>query len=240
MKNHVLTIVHLYPKDMNLYGDTGNRLVLERRLAWRGLEYRVVEVSVGDKLPHNADIIIGGGGQDASQGEIEQDFLKRTDELRRLTEDGAVMLMICGMYQLLGRKFVTHEGVEIHGAGILPVDTYAKKKRLIGNISVEIDGVGVVVGYENHSGQTFLDSGVRPLGKVLRGVGNNEDTGTEGCRYRNIFATYMHGPVLAKNPELADLLIQLAYARNGHDMKLSPLNDELEHTARKIALTRPR
>ena len=234
-----ISVTHLYPKEMNLYGDTGNRIVLEQRMKWRGIPYRVHLISEGDVIPESTDILLGGGGQDASQGSIEKDFLSKQDSLDRLVDKGTVVLMICGMYQMLGRKFVTSEGVEIEGLDILPLETRAESGRLIGNISVDMDGM-VLVGYENHSGRTYLDPGAMPLAKVLRGKGNNDADMTEGCRYKNVFGSYMHGPLLSKNTDFADLLIRLALEKNGSTVGLKPLDDSLEQTARKVAITRPR
>lgn len=239
-KKHQLSIVHLYPREMNLYGDTGNRLIIEKRLEWRGIDYSIHDISSGDTMPKKVDLILGGGGQDASQGIIEKDFYTRKKTMQELVDGGTAMLMICGMYQMMGRRFITHEGIEIKGLGILPVETVAKKGRLIGNIAVEIPGIGVIVGYENHSGRTYLDSNAHPLGTVIRGIGNNDDADSEGCRLRNVIGTYMHGPILAKNPELADLLIDMACKHAGIVGKLKPLDDTEEIIAREHALKRPR
>jgi lipid II isoglutaminyl synthase (glutamine-hydrolysing) len=235
-----LQIVHLYPKEMNIYGDTGNRIVLEKRLAWRNIPYTSHLVGIGDPIPKDADIIIGGGGQDASQGAVEQDLVTKKDALKDLARDGAVMLMVCGMYQLLGRRFLTGDGREIKGLAILPVETLGRSGRLIGNIVVDVPGVGKVVGYENHSGRTYLDDDASSMAKVLSGSGNDDTSGMEGCRMNNVFATYMHGPVLSKNPKFADLLISLALERKGMDSVLSPLDDTLENKAKKVASSRPR
>lgn len=235
-----IKLAHLYPKEMNLYGDTGNRIVLEKRMAWRGIPYKTILVNVGDELPIDADIVIGGGGQDASQGSIEQDFISKKQELISLVETNCVMLMICGMYQLLGRQFITQDGTRIGGLGILPLETRAESGRIIGNVVVNVEGIGDVVGYENHSGRTYLDKGVSALGRVIKGKGNNDHDHLEGCRYGNIFGTYMHGPVLSKNPEFADLLISLALLKKGASGELVALDDSLEQTARKIATSRPR
>ncbi len=239
-KKPKLKIAHLYPKEMNLYGDTGNRLIIEKRLEWRGIDYEMIEVSVGDDLPDDVDIVIAGGGQDASQGEIEQDFLNRAQILSKLVEDGCVFFVVCGMYQLMGRRFVTFEGQEIKGLGLLPLETIAKKGRIIGNIVVETDFAGDLVGYENHSGRTYLDNESYRLGKVVKGSGNNDKDYSEGCRFKNVFGTYMHGPALAKNPRLADALILLALERKGYDLPLEQLDDELEQLTAQIARKRPR
>jgi lipid II isoglutaminyl synthase (glutamine-hydrolysing) len=235
-----LKIVHLYPSEMNIYGDTGNRLVLEKRLQWRGIAYEIVLVAIGDPIPTDADIIIGGGGQDKSQTLVAEDLFTKKSALKALVDSGCVMLMICGMYQLFGKEFVTSAGESIPGLGLIDVTTVAKPGRIIGNVVVDMSGVGEVVGFENHSGRTYLGNGVSNLSKVIRGVGNNDDSGYEGCRYKNVFATYMHGPVLSKNPVLADMLIRLAQSRLGVSTELTILDDTLEQTAANIAAHRPR
>lgn len=235
-----LQIVHLYPKEMNIYGDTGNRMVIEKRLKWRDIPYEVHLVSVGSEIPSNADIIIGGGGQDASQGVVAQDLESKKVILERLAKDGCVMLMVCGMYQLFGKNFITSDGQEIKGIGILPIETVAKSGRLIGNIHADISGAGEVVGYENHSGRTYIEENADPLARVLLGSGNNDDSGFEGCRKLNVFGTYMHGPVLSKNPIFADYLIKLALERRGIRQELTALDDSLIDLAHDLALKRPR
>jgi CobQ-like glutamine amidotransferase family enzyme len=235
-----LTLVHLYPREMNIYGDTGNVLVLRRRLEWRGLPVTVAPVSVGDPLPAEADILLGGGGQDAAQGEIGADFAARGAELRALADDGVVMLAICGSYQMLGHEFVTQEGRRIPGVGVLDVTTHGQAVRLIGNNYVETPDSGRLVGYENHSGLTTLGPGVRPLGTTQSGRGNNGKDGTEGAVCDNVFGTYLHGPVLAKSPRFADELLRRAYARRGDPVELEPLDDSLPELAARVAVGRPR
>jgi hypothetical protein len=233
-------LVHLYPREMNIYGDTGNVVVLRRRLAWRGLPVEVVPVNVGDPLPHDTDILLGGGGQDAAQGEIGADFAGRGAQLRAMAEDGVVMLTICGTYQMLGHEFVTLDGVHIPGAGVLDVITRGQDERLIGNNSVHTDDGRVLVGYENHSGLTELGSDVRPLGRTQTGRGNNGRDRTEGAVRHNVIGTYLHGPVLAKSPQFADDLLRRALHRRGLDVELEPLDDALPEQAAAAALARPR
>jgi CobQ-like glutamine amidotransferase family enzyme len=234
-----LTIVHLYPKEMNIYGDTGNRLVLQKRAEWRGVDVRVKLVGVGDPIPGEADLIIGGGGQDAGQGKIQDDLQAKAAQLQKLANDGVPMLMICGMYQLFGRSFTTHEGEVIKGIGILPLETVGGDERMIGN-TVYSTPYGEVVGYENHSGVTTLDDPTLAFGTVTQGDGNNGQDGTEGCRVGNVFGTYSHGPVLVKNPRLADELLRLALARRYDELELPPLDDQLELAAHDTAKSRPR
>jgi lipid II isoglutaminyl synthase (glutamine-hydrolysing) len=235
-----LTLVHLYPREMNIYGDTGNVLVLRRRLQWRGLAARVVPVSVGDAIPNDADILLGGGGQDAAQGDIGADFVARAAQLRSMADDGVVMLTVCGSYQLLGHEFVTHDGRRIAGTGVLDVVTHGQRERLIGNNYVDTEDAGRLVGYENHSGLTELGPGARPLGRTQTGRGNNGRDRTEGAVRENVIGTYLHGPVLAKSPRFADDLLRRAYARRGADTELAPLDDTLAERAATVAVGRPR
>ena len=235
-----LVLVHLYPREMNIYGDTGNVVVLRKRLEWRGLPVRVEPVSVGDPLPNDADILLGGGGQDAAQGEIGVDFASRGAQLRAMADDGVVMLTICGSYQMLGHEFVTQEGRRIAGVGVLDVSTQGQPVRLIGNNYVDTPDAGRLVGYENHSGLTTLGPGVRPLGRTQNGRGNNGKDGTEGAVRDNVIGTYLHGPVLAKSPAFADDLLRRAYARRGEETALVPLDDALPELAARVAVGRPR
>jgi CobQ-like glutamine amidotransferase family enzyme len=235
-----ITLVHLYPREMNIYGDTGNVLVLRRRLQWRQLPVEVVAINVGDPLPTDADILLGGGGQDAAQGEIGADFVSRGAELRAMADDGVVMLTICGTYQMLGHEFVTQEGLRIPGVGVLDVVTQGQRERLIGNNFVDTIGSGRLVGYENHSGMTTLGTGVTPLGRTQVGRGNNGRDGTEGAVRDNVMGTYLHGPVLAKSPRFADDLICRALRRRGKSDELAPLDDELPELAARVAVGRPR
>jgi hypothetical protein len=234
-----LKIVHLYPKEMNIYGDTGNRLALQKRAEWRGVEFAVSLVGSGDKIPADADIIIGGGGQDAGQGVIQDDLQNKSLTLHALADDGVVMLMICGMYQLFGRSFTTNQDEIIKGVGILPLETTAGDVRMIGNTIYDTP-YGEIVGYENHSGVTVLDDPALAFADVLQGDGNNGQDGTEGCRVQNIFGTYSHGPVLVKNPIFADTLLRLALERKYGVVELALLDDSVEHLAHETATTRPR
>lgn len=235
-----LQIVHLYPKEMNIYGDTGNRIVLEKRLEWRNIPYKTHFIGVGEAIPANSDIIIGGGGQDAAQGGIEKDLFTKKAMLVKLAESGTVMLMVCGMYQLFGNQFITSEGTEIKGLGILDVETHAGRGRLIGNLVTDVPELGTIVGYENHSGRTYLGDKVQPFARVVSGAGNDDSAELEGARFKNVIGTYMHGPILSKNPHLADMLLELAIEKNGSSMKLSPLDDTLADKAREVAAKRPR
>ncbi|UQX88570.1 hypothetical protein M6D93_00875 [Jatrophihabitans telluris] len=234
-----LTLVHLYPREMNIYGDTGNVLVLRKRLQWRGLSATVVPINVGDPLPIEADIVLGGGGQDAAQGDIGADFVRRASTLRAMADDGVVMLTICGTYQMLGHEFLTKDGIRIAGTGVLDLVTKGSDERLIGNNAVDTEW-GRMVGFENHSGLTELGSGARPLGRTSAGRGNNGLDLTEGAVRDNVFGTYLHGPVLAKSPGFADELLRRAFARRGSSSELSALDDDLVLNAATVAAGRPR
>jgi CobQ-like glutamine amidotransferase family enzyme len=239
MNSAAMKLVHLYPREMNIYGDTGNVIVLRRRLHWRGLPVEVVPVSVGEPIPADADILLGGGGQDAAQGEIGADLASRAAELRAMADDVVVMLAICGTYQMLGHEFVTQEGRHIAGTGVLDVVTHGQPRRLIGNNVVDTE-YGRLVGYENHSGLTDLGGDVRPLGRTAAGRGNNGRDRTEGAVRENVFGTYLHGPVLAKSPCFADELLRRALHRRGTGAELEPLDDTLAEQAAQVAASRPR
>jgi CobQ-like glutamine amidotransferase family enzyme len=236
----VITLVHLYPREMNIYGDTGNVIVLRRRCEWRGIDVRVVPINVGDPLPPDADIVLGGGGQDAAQGDIGHDFVARGAELRAMADDGVVFLTICGTYQMLGHEFLTQDGIHIAGTGVLDVTTQGTPTRLIGNNHIDTEQFGRLVGYENHSGLTTLGPGVHPLGTTAAGRGNNGKDRTEGAIRDNVFGTYLHGPVLAKSARFADELLRRALARQGAATDLAPLDDSLPEQAALVAVARPR
>lgn len=240
MVKQKLIIGHLYPKQMNVYGDMGNVLVLRDRLTRRGLGYEYYALdSLEDLKKYSVDILIGGGGQDSNQELIQNDLAQYKNVLKKRCDEGLVCLVICGMYQLFGNRFVTGDGTELRGAGILDVDTFAGDKRLIGNVVVESEW-GVLVGFENHSGKTYLGSNVVPLGIVKKGAGNNGEDNHEGAVVNNVFGSYMHGPALAKNPSLADELITRAFAQQGENIVLEQLDDSLEHLAASLAAKRPR
>ena len=236
-----LKLLHLYPKEMNLYGDHGNVLAIKRRCEWRGIDLEVIEYEPGQKVPTDVDIIFGGGGQDSGQGKIESDLQNIAKTLFDMVEKGTPTLVICGLYQLFGQYFETSEGQRIAGTNILNLYTVGGPTRLIGNITINTPEFGELVGYENHSGLTILGEGVAPLGTVVNGAGNNGKDMTEGAHYKNCIGTYMHGPLLPKNPRLADYLISKAIENKTHKAaKLTPLNDHIENRAHQVATTRPR
>lgn len=205
-----IKILQLYPRDMNIYGDWGNTLVLKRRLEWYGYAVELLEYNVGDEFPKNIDLIVGGGGQDSGQEKIQKDLLKIGPQLKKLARDNVPMLVVCGLYQLFGRYFRMQNGKILQGIGIFNAETVGGPKRMIGNVALSSEQFGLIVGYENHSGATNLDPGVRPLGKIIRGDGNNGHDKTEGARFHNVIGTYLHGSLLPKNPEIADWLIRQA------------------------------
>jgi CobQ-like glutamine amidotransferase family enzyme len=235
-----LRVVQLYPRDMNIYGDWGNALVLQQRISWHGYTPELLEYNVGDPFPEDVGIIVGGGGQDSGQLVIQDDLQARSGVLKDLAEDGAPMLVICGLYQLFGHFFKTRTGAVIPGIGILDVETHGTEERLIGNVKVATPEFGEVLGYENHSGQTTLGSGVRPLGSTPKGMGNNSSDGHEGARYRNIVASYLHGSLLPKNPAIADFLIRTAAERKYGSFVPGHPDDSYAVLAREHAARRPR
>jgi CobQ-like glutamine amidotransferase family enzyme len=240
MNDKQITLLQLYPKDMNIYGDWGNVLVLKRRLEWHGYSVKLVEYNQGDKFPENIDLVIGGGGQDSGQDNVQSDLLSIGKNLHDLANADVPMLMICGLYQLFGKFFKASDGHTIEGIGLLDIETHAGPERLIGNIITKSSEFGEVIGYENHSGLTFLGKGVRPLGHVIKGGGNNGQDETEGARYKNVIASYMHGSLLPKNPLLADFLIEKAITRKGGEFTPTVVDDRFAELARETALKRPR
>lgn len=234
-----ITIAHLYPREMNIYGDLGNIISLVKRLEWRGYEAVVKPVEVGSSFDFDAaDIVFGGGGQDSGQSIIGGDLIARGAELRRAAERGTPMLVICGTYQLFGRGFTTSDGKEIPGIGVFACTTQGSEERMIGNIVVE-SSWGTLAGFENHSGQTLLDESQQPLGRVTKGFGNNTRSGYEGAISNNAIGSYMHGPLLPKNPRLADHLLLTALKRKYGVDTLEAIDDRYEASAARVASSRP-
>ena len=242
MKKYELNILELYPKDMNIYGDSGNVLVLKKRAEKRNISVNILSYNIDDSFPKNVDIVVAGGGQDSGQEKVNKDLLKIKDKLKKLAENYTPMLLICGSYQLFGNYFRTNEGKVLKGIGILNAYTEATNERMVGNIITESVPFGEIIGYENHSGKTTLEGDTLPLGLVKLGAGNNGEDNTEGARYKNVIGTYLHGSLLPKNPKIADFLISEAMAKKYPDdfTKLKALNDSLADKARKVAITRPR
>lgn len=236
-----INICHLYPDLLNLYGDRGNIIALKQRAQWRGISANVTNITLGDSFaPENYDIIFLGGGQDYDQQIIQDDVLdKKGNEIRNAIENNKVFLCICGGYQLLGKYYKTWDGKDIEFLGALDLWTIGGKERMIGNIVVECEFLknegfdGRIVGFENHSGRTYLGSGVKPLGKVIKGNGNNGEDGYEGAVYKNVYCSYSHGSLLPKNPAFTDHLLTLALKEKYPDFdSLAPLGDQFEQLAR--------
>jgi CobQ-like glutamine amidotransferase family enzyme len=229
-------IGHLYAEEMNIYGDRGNTMTLLRRAEWRGIPATVTPIGRGSTPdPGDFDLLFWGGGQDRDQALVFQDLLERkADFIRSAVAQGTVVLAVCGGFQLLGSYYVTADHHKLAGLGLLDLYTVPGPRRNIGNVLINAGGLGIepptLVGFENHSGKTFLGPGVNPLGRVVRGTGNNGEDGTEGVAQGNLFGTYLHGSLLPKNPQLADLLLSRALARSGGS-KLSPLDDTVELAA---------
>ncbi len=234
-----LRLLTLYPGHMNVYGDRGNMVVLTKRLEWRGYRSEVIEHHPGDAVPTDVDLIVGGGGQDSGQLHIQPDLHHNAATLRGLAGDGVPMLMICGLYQLFGHTLTAHSGSAMDGIGILDVHTVFGPDRIMGNITADTDEWGPLVGYENHAGRTYLGIDAELLGNTAKGSGNNGADGTEGARFRNVIGTYLHGPVLPKNPALADALLAMALSRHQPSvlLDLPPLG---EADARAAATARRR
>ncbi|MCR5664050.1 MAG: glutamine amidotransferase [Oscillospiraceae bacterium] len=231
-----LTLCHLYPDVLNLYGDGGNIITLTRRLRWRGIDVKLERLPIGSPVSlTGADLVFIGGGQDFEQEVLLEDLHRGRDrEIRAAVEDGVPFLTICGGYQMLGAYYETFDGVRCDFIGALDLYTVGAKERMIGNYKFRCTpeaGGSVIVGFENHSGKTRLGAGVRPLGRVLSGYGNNGEDGTEGAHYKNVFGSYSHGPMLPKNPEFADLLLRTALERKYGRAELAPLDDRAELAA---------
>ncbi len=227
-----IKIVHIYPREMSIYGDLGNTRCLASRLRWHGYEPVIHQHHPGHDFPTDAHLVLGGGGQDSGQARVEEDLAHNADVLRALAAEGTPMLMICGMYQLFGNAFITVEGERLPGIGVLDVTTHGNAKRMVGPVVLET-AYGDVVGYENHSGSTKLGPEQQPFGRVKVGMGNNGADGTEGAITGNVFGSYLHGPVLPANPGLADALIKLAVERAlGRPFVPGRIDDELADRAR--------
>ena len=231
-----LKICHMYPDVLNLYGDRGNVRCLQQRLRWRGIDSAVERLPIGTQARlGDFDLVFIGGGQDFEQQVLLEDLHRGKDrEIRAAIEDGIPFLTICGGYQMLGHYYETYDGQRCDFIGALDLYTVGSKQRMIGNYKFQCgpeSGGSLVVGFENHSGKTRLGSGVQPLGQVLAGFGNNGEDGTEGARYRNVFGTYSHGPLLPKNPALCDFILLTALQRKYGAAELSPLDDAAELAA---------
>lgn len=238
-KPKLIRVLHLYPREMNIYGDWGNVLTILRRAEWHGYKTELVQHHPGKPFPKDIDIIIGGGGQDSGQTVVKEDLLNIADDLRALADDNVPMLMICGLYQLFGRFFKTADGEKIPGIGIFKMETHAGPTRLIGNVVTQTP-FGELIGYENHSGLTVLDDDQPALGLVKKGAGNNMTDKTEGAIYKCVFGSYLHGSLLPKNPGFADSLIEAAAFRKFGGFEPAIIEDSFAIKARQYAKKRPR
>ena len=235
-----IRVGHLYPDYLNIYADRGNIAVLARRATWRGHELEVTAIEIGDAIvPGAHDLYYLGGGQDREQLLVSHDLAAKAEPLKEAHAGGAAFLAVCGGYQLLGRGYRGHHGDDMPGVGLLPLETVAGDRRLIGNVLLETE-LGPVAGFENHAGRTLLDPGAEPLGRVVSGYGNDGESGYEGCRLGRAIGTYLHGPLLPRNPRLADWILAQALAHRSGDEppELAPLDDKLESAAFSVSATR--
>jgi len=241
-----IVVGHLYPDYLNIYADRGNLAVFSRRAAWRGHELEVRALGVGDDIPpREHDLFYIGGGQDREQALIAPDLAAKGESLTAAIANGASLLAVCGGYQLMGRFYRDQSGVEQPGVGLFPLHTVAGERRMIGDVLLECELESgerrTLAGFENHAGRTYLDEGAKPLGRVIAGFGNDGETGYEGCRLGRALGTYLHGPLLPRNPWLADwLLAQAAAHRTGEAPRFEPLPDELEAEAQAVSADRAR
>ncbi|MGL4991418.1 MAG: type 1 glutamine amidotransferase [Sarcina sp.] len=234
-----LNLCHLYPDLLNSYGDLGNILTLKHRAQARGIKVNIINVSLNQPFEKEKyDITLFGGGQDFEQSIVSQD-LKDTkrDQIKDYIEEGKVFLAICGGYQLLGKYYETPEGEKLPGLDILDLYTKAGSTRFIGNTVISNDELNeTYVGFENHSGRTYLGEGLKPIGKCIAGYGNNGSDGYEGCIYKNTFGTYFHGCILSKNPEIADRLLTQALNNKYENVVLEELDNSLELKAKQYII----
>jgi hypothetical protein len=241
-----IVVGHLYPDYLNIYADRGNIAVLAQRAAWRGHELDVRTISLGEPVePGEHDLLYVGGGQDREQALVAEDLASKAAGLHAAVAEGSALLAVCGGYQLLGRGYRDFHGVDLPGIGLFPHETVAGKTRMIGDVLLECElepGVRrTLAGFENHAGRTLLDAGAEPLGRVVAGFGNDGESGWEGCRVGRAVGTYLHGPLLPRNPWFADWLLAQALARRlGEPPQLEPLEDELEHEAHTVSSARAR
>jgi lipid II isoglutaminyl synthase (glutamine-hydrolysing) len=240
VKRLKLRVAHLYPKHMNIYGDRGNILCLQRRCRQRNIDLELAELELDDKLsPKSYDLIFIGGAQDREQRRVAVDLVKvKGGPLKEAVKRNVAVVAVCGGYQLMGRLYRSAEGEELPGAGVLDLHTVhpgPQARRFIGNVVIEWNGT-TLVGFENHGGRTYLGGGVQPLGRVVSGFGNNGEDGAEGALYRNVFGTYLHGSLLPKNPKFADHVIETALQRTHKGFRLAEIDDAVENAAHAAAV----
>ena len=238
MADMKITIGHLYPDLLNLYGDRGNIACMMKRCQWRGIEAEMIEFNTGDEIDFcGLDIVLLGGGSDREQAIVCQNLLKIQKQFQEYVEDNGVVIAVCGGYQLLGRYYKTDDGM-IEGLNLVDIYTEQEEGRLIDNIVLQSELADMpVVGFENHGGRTYINDN-KPFGKVLYGSGNDGKSGYEGVVYKNVIGTYLHGPLLPKNPQICDYLIQKALERKYGPMMLLPLDDSQEQEANEYIYRR--
>jgi lipid II isoglutaminyl synthase (glutamine-hydrolysing) len=241
-----IVVGHLYPDYLNIYADRGNMAVLERRSEWRGIGFEYRTIGLGEPVrPGEHDLYYVGGGQDREQALVAPDLAAKGKPLREAVAQGAAFLAVCGGYQLLGRFYRDRSGAELPGIGLLPHHTVAGERRMIGDVLLECElepgQRRLLAGFENHAGRTYLEAGAEPLGRVVAGFGNNGEDGLEGSRLGGAVGTYLHGPLLPRNPWLADWLIAQALARRlGEPPELESLPDDFESAAQQVSAERAR
>jgi CobQ-like glutamine amidotransferase family enzyme len=241
-----ILVGHLYPDYLNIYADRGNIAVLRSRAAWRGIELQVEEIGPGDEVRAGLyDLLYIGGGQDREQALIAPDLAAKGDGIKAAADAGAAILAVCGGYQLLGRFYRDRSGEELPGVGLFPLHTVAGERRMIGDVllETELDPIRrrTIAGFENHASRTYLDERAQPLGRVVAGFGNDGESGYEGIRVGRAIGTYLHGPLLPRNPWLADWLLAQALARKlGEPPDLEELPDSVEVEAHRVSSTRAR
>jgi CobQ-like glutamine amidotransferase family enzyme len=246
VKGLKVVVGHLYPDYLNIYADRGNIAVLERRATWRGIAFEHRTIDLGEPVvPGEHDLLYVGGGQDREQALVAADLVEKGEALKEAAAGGAAILAVCGGYQLLGRSYRGRDGEVLPGVGLFPHETVAGERRMIGDVLLECElepgGKRLLAGFENHAGRTVLDPGAEALGRVVAGFGNDGESGFEGCRVGRAVGTYLHGPLLPRNPWFADWLLAQALAhRGGEPRALAPLEDDLEAEAQKVSAGRAR
>lgn len=250
ISNYSLTIGWLYPQLMSTYGDRGNILVLQKRCEWRGIKVAILNIdqTTQKQRLETLDLLFGGGAQDREQEIVMKDLMRKKDAIKKHIEAGKPALFVCGAPQLIGKYYEPAEGKRIDGLGIFDMVSRhpgPKQDRLIGNVVAEINSETIklpttkIVGFENHGGRTYLGESAKPFAKVIKGFGNNGEDGTEGVVYHNAIGSYLHGPLLPKNPQIADWLIAKALEiKYKKEIALESFDDSLEQKAKEAIANR--